>query len=114
MAKENRDSENWELLTRYWRRHPFHDRQINSVWAGNRRVVIRLEGLVLVVTGTSTLKRCELPAVWLYESLTTMNGDHLLDIETDTGHLIVSGKDVRLLGIGQTGDCYILIPPIDV
>lgn len=113
MPQARKVSENWQLLERYWRRRCFHDIPIESVWAGRRRVVIRLQTYTLVVTNVTKLTRCELPAIWLYDSLKPTASGCVLDVETDTGHLIVSGADVRLLTIDDVGDCRILIPPID-
>jgi hypothetical protein len=72
--------------------------------------VIRLKEMSLVITGATDLKRCELPAVWLSESIVE-DGDKLtLDVETNTGHIRVSGADVRLI---RNSDLAVLIPPID-
>ncbi len=83
---------------------------IEEVSALNKRVVIRLAEFALVVTGAADLKRCELPAVWLYESVANQRGRFLLDVETDVGHLTVTGVDLRLI---RNSDLAILIPPID-
>jgi hypothetical protein len=101
---------NLEALERFWRRESFHDMNIEEVSALNRRVVIRLQTYTLVITGASELKRCELPAAWLYDSITQRPGGFLLDVETETGRLKVAGTDVRLL---RNSDLAILIPPID-
>jgi hypothetical protein len=63
----------------------------------NKRVVIRLSDLTLVITGATDLRRCEWPAVWLGESLVQKGEGFRLDVETDTGHLRVTGNDVRLV-----------------
>src|SRR5262245_46594023 len=68
MGHNTREPSNLEALERFWRRSPFHDQEIREITALNRRVVIRLEEMSLVITGAADLKRCELPAVWLYES----------------------------------------------
>lgn len=110
MAYKRDEPDNWATLERYWRRRPFHDMLIESVSAHRGRVVIRLEAYILIVTRTSELKRCELPAVWLYESVKRTSGGRVLDVETDTGHLVLAGTDVRLI---RNGDFAILVPPID-
>lgn len=97
MGHRPNDAENLAALDRFWRRMPFHDLVIEEVSALNRRVVIRLEKFTLIVTGASDLKRCDLPSVWLYESVTRTPGGFLLDVETEMGHLKVSGVDVRLI-----------------
>ena len=83
---------------------------IEEVSALNKRVVIRLEEFTLVVTGAIDLKRCDLPAIWLYDSITEKLGRVCLDVETDNGHLIVTGLDLRLI---RNSDLAMLIPPID-
>ncbi len=110
MSKPSRVSANLEALDRFWRRSPFHDDSIEEVTALNKRVLIRLEGLTLVVTGATNLGRCELPAVWLRESIAPKGDGFLLEVETDTGHLRVAGGDVRLI---RNNDLAMLIPPID-
>ena len=110
MSHRNREPSNVEALNRFWRRSPFHDAPIEEVNALNRRVVIRLTEVSLVITGATDLKRCELPAVWLQESLIQDGGRLFLNVETDTGHLKVSGVDVRLI---RNSDLAVLIPPID-
>jgi len=110
MSHRKRDTSNLEALDRYWRRSPFHDESIEEVSALNKRVIIRLTAMTLVVTGATGLKRCELPAEWLYDSI-VQNGDtFVLDVETTTGHLKVTGTDVRLI---RNSDLAMLIPPID-
>jgi hypothetical protein len=66
--------------------------------------------LTLVITGATDLGRCELPAVWLYQSLVPKGDGFILDVETDTGHLRVAGRDIRLI---RNSDLAMLIPPID-
>jgi hypothetical protein len=72
--------------------------------------VIRLKEISLVITGATELKRCELPADWLYETIIQDGGRLILDVKTDTGHLEVAGNDVRLI---RNSDLAVLIPPID-
>jgi hypothetical protein len=110
MSRRSRETSNLEALDRFWRHSPFHDESIEAVTALNSRVVIRLTELTLVVTGATNLKRCELPAVWLYESIVQEGGRLILDVETDTGHLHVAGAGVRLI---RNSDLAVLIPPID-
>jgi hypothetical protein len=110
MKKESCQHSNLDALEIYWRRLPFHDEAIESVVALNRRAVIRLRNMTLVVTGASSLKRCDLPAIWLYESITRQGGNFVLDVETDTGHLVVAGADVRLI---RNSDLAMLVPPVD-
>ena len=110
MSHRTREPSNLEALDHFWRRRSFHDESIEEVTALNRRVVIRLTEMTLVITGTVDLKRCELPAVWLYESIVQEGGRFILDVETDTGHLKVTGTDVRLI---RNSDFAMLIPPID-
>jgi hypothetical protein len=69
MSRRSREPSNLEALDRFWRRSPFHDESIEAVTALNSRVVIRLTELTLVITGATDLKRCELPTVWLYQSI---------------------------------------------
>jgi len=101
---------NWEALNRFWQRTNFHDMAIEQISALNRRVNIRLKEFTLVVTKTTELQRCELPAVWLVDSVTDTPAGFRLSVETDRGQLIVSGVDVRLL---RNCDLAVLIPPID-
>ena len=110
MSHRPHEPSNLESLDRFWRRRPFHDMVIEEVSALNKRVVIRLEEFTLVVTGATDLKRCELPAVWLYESVAEKLGRFLLDVETDMGHLTVTGADLRLI---RNCDLSVLIPPLD-
>jgi hypothetical protein len=110
MSQRSREPTNLECLDRFWRRSPFHDRPIEEVTALNKRVVIRLKELTLIITGATDLTRCELPAVWLRESIAPKGEGFSLDVETDTGHLRVSGSDVRLV---RNNDLAVLIPPID-
>jgi hypothetical protein len=110
MSQRSREPTNLEALDRFWRRSPFHDRPIEVVTALNKRVVIRLKDLTLIITGATDLMRCKLPAVWLRESLVLKGERFSLDVETDTGHLLVSGNDVRLI---RNNDLAMLIPPID-
>ena len=74
------------------------------------RVVIRLKEMSLVITGATDLKRCELPAVWLSETMAQDRGKLILDVVTDTGHIRVTGADLRLI---RNSDLAVLIPPID-
>ena len=83
---------------------------IEEVSALKKRVVIRLEEFPLVVTGATDLQRCELPAVWLDESVAEKLGRFLLEVETDMGHLTVTGADLRLI---RNSDLSVLIPPLD-
>ena len=72
--------------------------------------MIRLAEMTLVVTRATDLKRCELPAVWLSQSIALEGGKLTLDVETDTGHIRVTGADVRLI---RNCDLAVLIPPVD-
>ncbi|WP_337177718.1 hypothetical protein [Paludisphaera sp.] len=110
MSQRPRADANLEALGRFWRRSPFHDRSIEEITALNRRVVIRLADLTLIVTGATDLERCELPAVWLRESLMLAGEGFKLDVETETGPLRVAGSDIRLI---RNSDLAMLIPPID-
>jgi hypothetical protein len=110
MGHNTREPSNLEALERFWRRSPFHDQEIREIAALNRRVVIRLKEMSLVITGAANLKRCELPAVWLYESIAQEGGRLILDVETDTGQLRVTGADVRLI---RNSDLAVLVPPMD-
>ena len=101
---------NLDLLDGFWRRRPFHDMTIAAVSALNRRVVIRLEEFTLVLTGATGLKRCDLPTVWLAESVPRHPGGFKLNVNTQAGRLDVSGVDVRLI---RNSDLAVLIPPID-
>ena len=105
LSQRSREPTNLEALDRFWRRSPFHD---NSIL--NKRVVIRPTDLTLVITGATDPRRCELPAVWLREWLVLKGERFSLDVETDTGHLRVTGNDVRLV---RNHDLAMLIPPID-
>jgi hypothetical protein len=110
MSHHAREPSNLEALDRHWRRSPFHDHEIREITALNRRVVIRLNEMSLVITGATGLERCELPAVWLSESIAQEGGKLTLDVETDTGHIRITGTDVRLI---RNSDLAVLIPPID-
>ena len=110
MGQRKQSLENLEALKRFWRRSPFHDERIEEMIAVNRRVVIRLARMSLVITEVTNLKRCELPALWLYDSITTTGGEFVLDVETDRGDFKVKGKDIRLI---RNHDLAVLIPPID-
>jgi hypothetical protein len=110
MSHHAREPSNLEVLDRYWRRSPFHDHEIREITALNRRVVIRLTEMTLIITGATGLKRSELPAIWLSESIAQEGGKLTLDVETNTGHIRVSGADVRLI---RNSDLAVLIPPID-
>ena len=83
---------------------------IEDVTAANGRVVIRFDEFTLVVTETTELKRCELPAVWLKQSVIHRSGKYLLEITTDTGRMSVIGADFRLL---RNLDLAMLVPPVD-
>jgi hypothetical protein len=110
MSHHTREPSNLEALDRYLRRSPFHDQEVREITALNRRVVIRLKEMSLVITGATDLKRCELPAVWLSESFAQEGGKLVLDVQTDTGQIGVIGTDVRLI---RNSDLAILVPPID-
>lgn len=110
MSRHHREPSNLDALDRHWRRSPFHDASIREVIALNRRVVIRLKDMTLVITDATDLKRCELPAVWLDQSIVRLGARFVLDVETDTGHLKVTGTDVRLI---RNSDLAVLIPPLD-
>jgi hypothetical protein len=110
MSHRARAPSNLEALDRYWRRSPFHDHEIREITALNGRVVIRLKEMSLVITGATGLKRCELPAVWLSESVAQEDGKLILDVQTETGRIRVAGVDVRLF---RNSDLAVLIPPID-
>lgn len=110
MSRRPPAATNLEALERFWRRSPFHDRIIEEVTALNRRVVIRLADLTLIITGATDLKRCDLPTVWLYDAVTPVGAGFRLDVETGTGHLRVAGSDIRLI---RNSDLAMLIPPID-
>ena len=110
MSRRDREPTNLEALDRFWRRSPFHDESIREVAALNRRVVIRLTEMTLIITGVTDLKQCELPAVWLSESIVQAGGKLTLNVATDTGYIRVTGTDVRLI---RNSDLAVLIPPID-
>lgn len=110
MSQHVGNSTNLELLEQFWRRSSFHDRLIEEVAALNKRVVIRLADLTLIITQATELERCALPAVWLRESIITKREGFSIDVETDTGRLRVAGRDVRLI---RNSDLAVLIPPID-
>lgn len=101
---------NLEALDRFWRRSPFHDESIESVAALNKRVVIRLTEMTLVIIGATDLKRCELPSIWLYESIVQERGRLILDVETTTDCIEVAGTDIRLI---RNSELTVMIPPID-
>lgn len=111
MSHRERDVSNLQRLEQFWRRWPFHDAAIEQITAINKRVIIRLTDWTLVVTIATQMKRCELPATWLYESLSQKSGAIVLDVETDTGHLLVTGGDIRLI---RNSDMAMIVPPIDV
>ncbi|WP_435016469.1 hypothetical protein TA3x_004035 [Tundrisphaera sp. TA3] len=110
MSQRRREPTNLELLDQFWRRSPFHDESIQEVIALNRRVVIRLERMTLVITGATGLTRCDLPCLWLDQSVVPKGDRFVLDVETDDGHLIVAGQDIRLI---RNSDLAVLIPPLD-
>jgi hypothetical protein len=110
MSHHTRKPSNLEALDRYWRRSPFHDQEVREITALNRRVLIRLKEMSLVITGATDLKLCELPAVWLSESFAQEGGKLILDVQTDTGQIRVTGADVRLI---RNNDLTVLVPPID-
>jgi hypothetical protein len=110
MRHHPHDPSNVEALELFWRRRTFHDMAIEEVSALNKRVIIRLSEFTLIVTGVTSLKRCELPADWLYHTVTEKAGGFRLDVETTDGHLTVSGVDVRLI---RNSDLAMLIPPVD-
>jgi hypothetical protein len=101
---------NREALDRFWRRSSFHDESIEEIKAINKRVLLRLTEWTLVVTGASNLIRCELPAVWLDQSIVSKGTGFLLDVETDQGPLKVAGLDFRLI---RNSDLAVVIPAID-
>jgi hypothetical protein len=111
MKKSPSEPTNLELLERHWRRSPFHDQEIQEISALNKRVVIRLTDMTLVITDATKLERCETPTVWLYDKITPGTAGFSLDVETDEGWLRVSGSDVRLI---RNNDLAVLVPPIDV
>ena len=78
MSQRHVEHTNLEALDRFWRRSHFHDEFIEHIAAMNKRVVIRLKEMTLVITGATGLKPCELPAVWLYQSV-AFNGGGGLD-----------------------------------
>jgi hypothetical protein len=102
--------ENLQSLEKYERRLPFHDSEIQSIQALNKRVVIRMTELTLVVTGASELKRCKAPTAWLNEKTTRTGDRFLLEVETESGDIRVIGTNLRLI---RNADLSILIPPID-
>ena len=102
---------NLELLERFWRRSGFHDYEIEQVSAINRRVIIRLTHMTLIVTGATDLERCELPTAWFSESVSQVKKQLTLKVVTETGTLKVVGADIRLI---RNNDLAVLIPPIDV
>ena len=71
-GKRAPDFVNLDALDRYWRRSSFHDEVVEEVRAINKRVVIRLTDLFLVIINATSLQRCELPAVWLSELVVRM------------------------------------------
>ena len=101
---------NLELLQRYWRRSPFADEVIEEVTAINRRVIIRFMHMTLIVTETTSLERCELPAAWVRETVSQAKNQLTLNVVTDTGTLKVVGTDIRLI---RNKELAILIPPVD-
>jgi hypothetical protein len=110
MSHHTRGPSNPEALDRYWRRSPFHDHDIKGITALNRRVVIRMKEMSLVITRATDLKRCDLPAAQLAESIAQEGGKLVLDVETDTSRIRVAGANVRLI---RNSDLAVLIPPID-
>jgi hypothetical protein len=110
MGHHTCEPSNLEALDRYWRRSPFHDQEIREITALNRRVVIRLKETSLVITVATDLTRCELPAVWISESIAQERGKFILVVQTDTGQIRVAGADVRLI---RNSDLAVLVPPID-
>ena len=109
-GKRAPDFANLDALDRYWRRSSFHDEVVVEVRALNKRVVIRLTDLSLVITNATSLQRCELPAVWLSELVVRTGHQFRLEIETESGPLAVTGDDVRLI---RHADLAVLIPPVD-
>jgi hypothetical protein len=110
MNRHPQTTTNLEALEHYWRRSSFHDELIEEVAALNKRVLIRLTHMTLVVTGATDLKQCELPADWLDCSIVRERDRFILDVETDSGHIKVTGTDVRLI---RNSDLAMLIPPVD-
>ncbi len=100
-----------DRLERYWRRSTFHDAEIESITAINKRAIIRLTDMTLIVTGVTELKRCETPTSWLDYELKPQGERFRLDVETEEGPLSIVGTDIRLI---RNCDMAILIPPIDV
>lgn len=110
MKSDKSLEENLQSLEKYERRSPFHDSEIESIQALNKRVIIRMTELTLIVTGASELKRCETPTAWLYEKITRTGDRFLLEVETESGEIRVIGTNLRLI---RNADLSILIPPID-
>jgi hypothetical protein len=110
MSHRPRDASSVRAIERFWRRRPFHDSVIREVTASNKRVIIRLDGFTLIITDVTDLRRCPVPATWLWESIALRPGGYSLDVETDEGHLTVAGLDFRLI---RNSDLAVLIPPID-
>ena len=63
--------------------------QISAI---NKRLVLRLGGMTLAITSATGPIRCELPAIWFYETLALEGEPFTLDVETDNGHLGVTGR----------------------
>ena len=99
-----------EILNRLLRRSPFHDHGIEEITATNKRVLIRLDHMTLIITHATELTRCPLPTCWLEEKLTFQGSLFSLDIDTEEGQIHVKGEDIRLI---RNSDLAILIPPVD-
>ena len=64
--------DNLERLERYWRRSPFHDELIHKLTALNKRVILAIGEMTLIVTGVTEMQRCEIPAMWETYRLTPL------------------------------------------
>lgn len=99
-----------EILNRIRRREQFHDQEIESITAINKRVIIRLDYVTLIITNVTELKRGPLHTRWIDGAFTPQGSSFILVVNTDEGPIHIKGSDIRLI---RNADLAILIPPVD-
>jgi hypothetical protein len=112
MAKKETMTSSIALLETFWKRHTFHDMEVESIHPVNRRVIIRLDEYTLVVTQVTkfTKKVEEFPTSWLYHRWADRGAEFALHVDLELGEFDVVGRDLRLI---RNNDMAVLIPAVD-
>jgi hypothetical protein len=103
---------NISALQTIWKRHTFHDAEIDSIQRLRGRVIVTLRDYHLVLTGVSHYSEDieELPTSWISQRIELKGNHAVLSTVAEVGSFTVTFANLRLI---RRSDLSVLVPALD-